>query len=262
MNYESAVAPILREVRTTVMPHYGNVKSFAQKDGEATEAAANVLTVLDEQVEEFLRDRLLKLDPTISFVGEETGGDRTKERFWLVDPIDATAHFIRGLPFCTTMVALVEHDQVMFSAIYDFVNDKLFSAERGKGATMNGTAIHVSSRSLREAYVSYETHMGKNENLKTFQNLRSKSVLFTTACCGIEYTMIASGKLDGRVAFDPYGKDYDFAPGSLLVQEAGGIVANLGKTTYDYRNRDFIAANPIIFKELTEGPDAIFPIKT
>jgi myo-inositol-1(or 4)-monophosphatase len=158
------------------------------------------------------------------------------------------------------MLALIESGQVIFGAIYDFVNDKLYSAELGKGSTMNGTAIRVSDRSLRQAYVSYETHMEKSENLKTFQNLRNKSVLFTTACCGIEYTMIASGKLDGRVAFDPYGKDYDFAPGSLLVQEAGGVVANLGKTTYDYQNRDFIAANPIIFKELTEGPDAIFPI--
>ena len=48
--------------------------------------------------------------------------------------------------------------------------------------------------------------------------------------------------------------------GSLLVQEAGGIVANIGKRTYDYRNGNFIAANPVVFRELTEGPDALFPI--
>lgn len=63
--------------------------------------------------------------------------------------------------------------------------------------------------------------------------------------------MVAAGKVDGRVTFEPYGNDYDFAPGSLLVEEAGGVVRNLGSDTYDYRNTDFIAANPIIYKELT-----------
>ena len=73
--------------------------------------------------------------------------------------------------------------------------------------------------------------------------------------------LVATGKIEGRVNFDPWGKDYDYAAGSLLVQEAGGIVANLGKRTYDYRNYDYIAASPTMYKVLTEGPDAIFPIE-
>ena len=63
--------------------------------------------------------------------------------------------------------------------------------------------------------------------------------------------------------WDPldYGKDYDFAPGSLLVSEAGGVVANIGKTTYDYRNLNFIASNRPVFTALTEGAGALFPIQ-
>jgi len=73
--------------------------------------------------------------------------------------------------------------------------------------------------------------------------------------------MIASGKIDGRVTVGGWGFDYDFAPGSLLVEEAGGIVANVGKTSYDYRGRDFLAVNPHVYKDLTEGESAVFPIQ-
>ncbi len=73
--------------------------------------------------------------------------------------------------------------------------------------------------------------------------------------------MVASGKLEGRVTLDPYGKIWDYAPGSLLVSEVGGIVTNIGKETYDYRNLNSIVTNPIIYKELTEGETAIFPVE-
>jgi fructose-1,6-bisphosphatase/inositol monophosphatase family enzyme len=72
--------------------------------------------------------------------------------------------------------------------------------------------------------------------------------------------MVASGKLDGRLALDPWGQDWDFAPGSLLVTEAGGIATNLGKNTYDYRNHNYIIANPLVHEELTVGPRALFPV--
>jgi len=71
--------------------------------------------------------------------------------------------------------------------------------------------------------------------------------------------MIASGKLDGKITLNPYGKDWDFAPGSLLVREAGGVAANIGHSDYDYRNHDFIIAGPKLYQDLTDGLEAIFP---
>ncbi|MBI3887893.1 hypothetical protein HY310_02390, partial [Candidatus Microgenomates bacterium] len=68
------------------------------------------------------------------------------------------------------------------------------------------------------------------------------------------------GKYDGRIAKNPYGNDWDYAPGALLVTEAGGIATNIGKTTYDYRNHDYIITNTVVHKELTEGDSALFSI--
>lgn len=253
--YSDTVLPIIRHVREMLLPYYGRI-SFTEK----AERRFDLVTELDKDVERFLKRELEKTYPRIGFVGEEEGGERSAKQFWLVDPIDGTAHFIRGIPFCTTMVALIENGEVVFSAIYDFVNDMLYSAEQGSGAFANGAPIRVSDRPLAGSFIGYETHLEKPENMHRVLRLREKCMFIRAACSGFEYTLVATGKIETRLAFDPHGKDYDFAPGSLLVQEAGGVAANIGKKTYDYRNGNFIAANPIVFKELTEGPDAIFPI--
>lgn len=238
-----------------LLPHYYAEVAFTSKSDQGHD----LVTELDVSVENYLRTKLEALYPDVPFVGEETGGDRGAPRKWLCDPIDGTVHFIRGNPFCTTMLALIEDGQVNMSFIYDFVGDVMYHAVRGGGAYRNGEPIHVSNRSLKGSYMGWETHIDKTENLKMHLTLASKSSFFKSICAGTEFAMVAMGKLEGRLCFDPYGKDYDFAPGSLLVSEAGGVVANLGSSDYDYTNLNFIAANPVVYKELTEGPDALFP---
>jgi len=256
MDLAAKVLPILQETRGMLLPFHGNAGKLEYKSG----AAHDVVTRLDREIESFLSTELKKVDPSIEFAGEEFGGTRSAQRFWLCDPIDGTAHFVRGTPFCTVMLALIENGQVTFSAIYDFLNDDVYHATRGKGAFKNDEPIHVSDRPMNDAYLAWETHLDKDENLERFIRLRKKTILFKTISAGYEFVLVASGKVEGRVMFDPHGKDWDFAPGSLLVSEAGGVVANIGARSYDYQNLNFIAANKAMFEELTEGPDAIFPI--
>lgn len=254
MNYD-AVLSIVRGVRELVLPHFGSAPVLSQK----TEKAADVVTELDIRAEAYLAKELAELEPSVRFFGEERGGE-VSERFWLCDPIDGTAHFIRGLPLCSSMLSHIENGQVVFTAIYDFVNDHMYHAIKGKGAYCDGAPIRVNTRPLREAYCVVETHIEKEENRALYLELRKRAGgLPAFYNCGFDFSMIASGRLEGRILFDPFGQDWDYAP-SLLVSEAGGIVANIGKRTYDYRNHNFIAANPIVYKDLTEGPNALFPI--
>lgn len=257
MNYSEKVIPILRQLRPVVLPHWGSAEVIGKKSDSATD----VVTEVDVEVEKIASKGLTEIYPDIEFVGEEQGGNRGAKRFWLMDPIDGTGHYIRGLPFCTTMIALIEDGQVNFSAIYDFLNDNMYWAERGKGAFRDNDRLQVSNRTLAQSYIGWEIRRDKKENDEIFSELRKRAVLFKSVSAGWEYAMIAAGKLDARICFDPYGKDYDFSPGSLLVSEAGGVVANLNSDSYDYRNTNFIAANPIIYKELTSGNNPLFPLK-
>lgn len=244
----------MRQTKDLLLPGFGQSAIIKQKD----DSAVNVVTKLDLQVEEFVSAELKKIYPTIDFVGEEFGGNRKADRFWLMDPIDATGHFVRGLPFCTCMIALVEEGQVVFSAIYDFVNDLMYWAKKNGGAYCEQTRLSVSSRNLSQAYVSYESRLDNETDRQIFERLKKQTVLLKTISAGWEFAMVATGKLDARLCFNPYGKDYDFATGSLLVREAGGVVNNLGSKNYDYRNTNFIASNQEIYKQLTQGPNKIW----
>jgi len=247
---------IIRSTRTITLPFYGKADTVIQK----AEGEHNLVTRLDHEVETYLKAEFEKIDPSIGFVGEEFGGNREASKFWLVDPIDGTLHYIRGLPFCSTMVALIENGQVVFSAIYDFVNDQMYYARKGRGAFREDERIQVSNRPFEKSLISFESNLAIPGNSELRAKLRKKSMHFHTVSAGYEYVLVATGKLEGRICYDAFGKDYDFAPGSLLVSEAGGMVANIGSVKYDYRNTNFIAGNQILFQALTEGPDAIFPI--
>lgn len=250
------VLAVIRKTRDISLPHFGSATITKKTSADGVD----VVTATDQAIETFLTEEFKKIDPTILFVGEEYGGNRTSKRFWLVDPIDGTGTYIRGLPFCTTMVALVEREEVVFGAIYNFIDDILFYAEKGKGAFANETAISVSDRSLKGAYIGYESKIEKQENMQKYLEFKGQAAALKFLSSGYEYTLVASGKTEGKIMFDPYGKDYDFAPGNLLVAEAGGVVTNIGSRSYDYRNVNSIAANPIVHKELTEGPGALFPV--
>ena len=246
MSYTNKVVPILKEAGRELAAGFGKAKVERQKSGRAVD----VVTKLDESTEKFIYQQLKKLYPEIGFWGEEFGGNKKQKKFWLLDPIDGTAHFVRGVPFCTTMLALVENGQVVFSAINDFLRDDFYSAEKGSGAKKNGRPIHVSKRALKDAYFSHEINLGIRKNLDLFAKLREKPMMFNTISCGFEFPLVATGKIEGRIMIDAFGGDHDYAAGSLLVKEAGGVVVNIGKNSYDYKNHSFLAVNRVVFKEL------------
>lgn len=253
---EAAIKAV-QEAGQSLSLSFGKTDSLRSK----SDSAADVVTQLDIDTEKFIEEKLKQHDPSIGFAGEESGERKGVGRYWLLDPIDGTSHFIRGIPFCTTMLALVEDGQVVASVIYNFVTKELFTAQKGEGAQLNGNSIHVSERRLKESYLFVESNLANEKNLPTYVALRKKTTIMQTINCGYEFGLIASGKIEGRICFDPYGADWDYAAGTLLVSEAGGVVTNIGKNSYDFTNHDFIATNKVVYDELTHGTDALFPLK-
>lgn len=240
------VQNIVRETQKLSLPHYGNVP-FTCKDDKS------YLTELDIAVERHLKEQLTLVDASIGFFGEETGGNRDVERFWLCDPIDGTIPYVRGFPFCTTMLALVEDENITMSIIYDFVTDKLYVAKKGGGAYCNGEKISVSKRPVEQSYIFWESR--RKELAGVLQVKYEGLPKFMAA--GSEFSAIASGRGEARITLDGFGTYYDYAPGALLVEEAGGIVRNIGSDTYDYKNFDFIAATPQLIESLEKDVASI-----
>lgn len=255
--YQS-VFDLVEEAGKRLLPHFGIVETLKHKDAGSD---ASALTQLDLDTEKFLVEGLSKLFPEIGFHGEEYGIQGDKKYFWTLDPIDGTSHFVRGLPFCTVMVGLIKDGEVVFGLIYDFIRKDFYWAEKGLGAFKNRETLHVSDRPMNRAYLSFETNFDFPGMVELYKKVTQASTNFHSVNAGWEFAQIAAGKLDGRILLHPYCSLWDVAPGSLLVKEAGGQVANIGSDTYDVFNRDFMAVNPQVYDFLTKEKAAIFPVK-
>lgn len=211
----------------------------------------DIVTKLDKEAEATIAKRFREFNPNIGFRGEEFGVTVAKELTWLVDPIDGTSHFVRGLPFCTTMVSLIENGEVIGAIIHHFVSGDTYWAIKNEGAYKNDEKISVSSKTLSQSLISFESNIDVNNNAKIdFELRKSAGNTISTVNSGFELSMVAEGKFYAKIVKDGFGFDWDYAPGSLLITEAGGIVRNLGSDKYDYINHDFIASNVKVYEEL------------
>lgn len=227
---------------------------------EKSEHPSDVVTRYDTETEKRLSEILGAFDAGIGFYGEESGRDGSTDTYWLVDPIDGTGHYARGNPFCTTMIALIDGGRSVASVIYDFNAELMFSAALGNGATCNGERIQVSDRDLSSAYLCVEINLSVPGNSEFLARLQRTTPPVNQVNCGWDFSRTAMGRLDGRLMKDPWAALWDVAPGALLVAEAGGVVVNLGKTTYDLADRNFMAVAPRVFEGLTGGPDPLVPM--
>ncbi len=224
-------------------------------------SASDVVTPYDVGAEERLRAALSPFDGGIAFYGEESGYTSANGTYWLVDPIDGTGLYVRGIPMCTTMISLIVDNVPAVGVIYDFMFDRMYAARTGGGATCNGERITVSSRSLDDAYVAIEINFLEDDNnLYLVRSILDRTIPVALINCGWDFAHVASGSLDARIVKDGWGKDYDYAPGVVLVQEAGGVVRNIGSDTFQFGNHSFLAANPSVYESLTTGERALFPI--
>ena len=179
----------------------------------------------DAEVERVIREHVTSAFPRDSFFGEESGGDFGSD-VWIVDPIDGTANFARGIPHFGISIAFVRNNRTEVGVIYQPVTDELYAAQRGAGATLNGRKISVSGladiqRSLIEAgWSSRRPPEPYLATLGRFYQAGAQVMRTGSGALGLAY--VASGRSDGYCEL--HMNSWDALAGLLLVQEAGGWV--------------------------------------
>lgn len=213
----------------------------------------DVVSRADREVEALLRDRIGRAFPRDSFLGEEYGGEGG-ESLWVIDPIDGTANFLRGVPYWSCTLAYVRNGEPLLALTSDPVHGELFAAVRGRGTTRNGRPVRASSVSKAEdacVGLSYTFRVPPQRYLGTVQRLleagfdhrRMGSVALSLA-------HVADGRLDAALTLDTHA--WDVLPGLLLVVEAGGR-ATLWRDGDDLtRTRAAAAAAPGIARLVSE----------
>ena len=221
------IISIVREAGKTVL----SAHDIGSRTHEKT-SAADLVTEYDVAVERFLREKLLALLPEAAFLGEEEAGPPRPEQGWtfIVDPIDGTANFVRGLRRSAISVALTRNGAVEYGVVYDPYKDEMFSAGRGAGAFLNGGPICVSEKPLAEGIFSMGTALYRREYFAPTMRLTEQ--LFERSCnfrrmgaAALDLCDVACGRVEAFFEYSLF--PWDYAAGSLLITEAGGFVSAL-----------------------------------
>jgi myo-inositol-1(or 4)-monophosphatase len=236
---------------------------FAQGVETEYKGDVDLVTVADRTVEKLIRTRLGEVFPEHGVYGEEGTRERMEGEFrWYVDPLDGTTNFAHGFPqFCVSM-GLEQRMQgstapsdgtLVAGVIYDPMRDELYTAERGKGAWLNGKPIHVSQIPvLAEALVSTgfpsrKRHENPNIHFYHEFTLRSHGVR-RAGSAALDLAFVASGRLEAFWEFNL--NPWDTAAGILLVEEAGGQVTDFAGAPFKLDSREVLASNGRIHGEL------------
>jgi len=207
----------------------------------------DLVSELDYQSEKVIINTIKLAFSDHTVVAEETGKSGTNSDYsWYIDPLDGTSNFLLGIPYFSVSIGMTYKDDVILGVVFNPILNELYIAEKNKGSLLNGNPIHVSHKKdikaafIASAYSSDESDIKRG--LKTVEQLslaaRKVVINFSPA---LDLCNIARGKLD--VLVDNGTTPEDHAAGSIIVQEAGGIVKNYKKNTWNVNEIGVIASN-------------------
>ena len=215
------------------------------------------VTEVDVACEKTIIETLLTAYPGHGIWAEESGtefGAQDSEFVWIIDPLDGTTNFIHGLPVYCVSIALAVKGKIEQAVVYDPTRNDLFTATKGRGAYMNDRRIRVSKRiHMEECLISTGFPYRAGDNLPKYLSMLGDVM---PKCAGVrrpgaaalDLAYVAAGFCDGF--FESNLKPWDVAAGSLLIQEAGGLVGNFSGEADFLETGECMAATPRVYAQM------------
>ncbi|NEZ03311.1 inositol monophosphatase [Wenzhouxiangella sp. XN201] len=186
---------------------------------------------VDRACEQVIRDHIGRHHRDHAILGEEGGLSGDSDHVWIIDPIDGTSNYLRGIPHFAISIAIQVKGRIEAGVVYDPVREELFTASRGQGAFLNSQRIRVSGRKeLSDALVATAFPFRKRRLLEGYQGMFNAMFervedFRRAGTASLDLAYVACGRLDGY--WELGLKPWDLAAGALLVQEAGGVVMDI-----------------------------------
>ncbi len=217
----------------------------------------SLVSYVDIEAEKMLVSDLQALIPGSAFITEENTTDASirSDYTWIIDPLDGTTNFLKGIPIFSISIGLLHRDHIMLACIYHIMQDEMFYAWKGGGAYLNGRPINVSSiSSLSDAVIA----TGFPYRVKNMQELSGilQSILdqsrgvrrLGSAAIDLAYT--ACGRFDAY--YEASINPWDVCAGILLVEEAGGVVTEMDGSSKPLFAKNILACNRSIHSSLLD----------
>ncbi|MBT3070596.1 3'(2'),5'-bisphosphate nucleotidase CysQ [Rhodomicrobium sp. Az07] len=240
-----------REAGNLALSYWGQgIRSETKADGTA-------ITEADRAVDALFAQKLREARPDYGWLSEESAEHESRlsaRCVFVLDPIDGTQSFIQARDDWTVALSLVEDGEVVLSAVVNPVRGEFYEARRGGGAFLNGQPISVGTRDA----LAGSTLMVSPWHLKGSRWTRPWPEVNPVHICSMTYRLclVASGVGDASFALPPKW-EWDVAPGSLLVAEAGGTVTDANGKAFRFNNQSakvpgYLAAGPLLHPLLAE----------
>ena len=210
---------------------------------------------VDRLAEAEIVKELKRAYPTHAFLAEESGAVGKGPLVWVIDPLDGTHNYLRGIPHFCVSIALVERGEPVYGVIFDPLRDELYTASKGDGAYLNDRRIRVSKREeIAGAMIGtgfpyrQRTHLEAQLGM-TQALLKDAEDIRRSGSAALDLAYVAAGRLDGY--FELGLKPWDMAAGCLLVREAGGIYNDFSGRDGMPESGNLIAGNHKIVQAMT-----------
>ena len=221
------------------------------------------VTEVDRTAEQRIIDTVRRSYPDHAFLAEESGAHGRGDFEWIIDPLDGTTNFVHGFPHVAVSIAVRRRGRLEHAVVFDPLRQELFTASRGAGARLDDRRIRVAAKSgLDGALLGTGLPPGEigrlESHLATLGTLSmAPAQIRRGGAAALDLAYVAAGRLDGfwETGLAPW----DIAAGVLLVQEAGGIVADPEGGDDYFRSGAVVAANPRVLDAMLEAIGARSP---
>src|SRR5579871_2683325 len=251
-----AMADIARESGALLMQYFHRRVAVEYKGD------VDLVTEADRASESLIVRRIGERWPQHNIIGEEgTRSEQGSDYRWYVDPLDGTTNFAHSFPVFCVSLGLEYKGERVAAVVFDPTRDELFSAEKGRGAFLNGQKVQVSSvANLAECLVatgfrSHKRH--KNPNIFFYHQITLKTHGVRRAgSAALDLCNVACGRFDGFWEFNL--NPWDTAAGALIVEEAGGKVSRFDGSAFLIDSRETLASNGLVHDTLVNEFQEIF----
>ena len=236
---------------------FGNIQTAEFK------GIVDPVTAIDRESEQAVLQVLGAHRPDDSVLAEEGGGSRDLSgRHWIVDPLDGTVNFLHGIPQVSVAVGLYEDGQPRIGVVIDPIRDEVFAAQRGSGATLNGTPISVSDKTIGDGVVATGFPYDRRDRGAVYAGIVGTVLehvrgIRRFGSAALDLAWVACGRLDGYWEFGL--GPWDIGAAMVLVLEAGGIVTDHRGTPSTVFDQLYVAGAPGLQGDLRALVGAALP---
>ena len=236
------------------------IRGFEKRDDLQLEAkgANDFVTQIDKEAERAIIEKIRQSYPDHSFLGEESGTTEGSDSDfqWIIDPLDGTTNFIKGIPHFAVSIALLHKGRLDQAVVFDPIRGELFTASRGQGAQLNGYRIRASKpRDLsntilatglpfknKPAYAEYALSL--NKIFHECGDIRR------AGSAALDLAYVAAGRHDGY--WERGVKAWDIAAGELLVRESGALATDFQGGNDPLHKGEIVAGSPKVVQALVK----------